>query len=381
MLSLLLSLAFAGSSYDMNDVGVVIDLPGWESLRWSDESFRGTNKAGPMAIEVWYTPWQLPVDKETAKDLGVVYRSRLESVEHANNARVEDMAVEEVGGRPTALSTLRFNFDRVGAKGILEGASFAGDGRMVHLIVYGPLEAAGKIRAARQQILESLKQNKPAAALDTNPLKAPFGAISLPSGWRAPLPSENVEELSKTTGEADPSKCVSIVRPHAVLKPDLLLLCPRDWHFGVLDKDSFPELEPQFRAKLYGKAAEKVEAGRLLTLADRSAVTYAPRMADYDLRVTLLPYENKVLQISALGVTGQAEELETAVNTTLSSVAWSGADGGKPAYTTGETLVHGVKYNPFHPLKLLCIAIGLGGVGLLARRVLGREQNENPGGY
>lgn len=363
----------------MNDVGVVMELPGWESVRWSDESFRGTNKDGPMAIEVWYTPWQFEVDKELGKELGLTYRNRLEAVEHANNTRVEDLTVEEVAGRKTVLSTLRFNFDRVGAKGVVEAASFAGDGRMVHLIIYGPLEAAGKVKAARQRVLEALKQTKAPTALEMGPLKAEFGQVSLPPGWRAAKESEatGVTEMSAVTGEADPSKCVTAVHPYPSGKPDLLLLCPRDWHFGVLDEDAFPDLEPQFRTKLYGKAAEKVEAGRLLALQDRSAVTYAPRMNGYDFRTTLLPYETKVLQVSVVGESGHAEALEEAVRTTLSSVAWSGPNGGKPSYTSGESLVHGIKYNPFHPLKLLCIAMGLGGVGMLAKRVLVKEGKDD----
>lgn len=374
MFSLLLSFALA-VPFDLNDAGVVFELPGWETARWTNWDFRSTNTSGPMALEIWYSPWQQELTEEVGRAQAALYRDRLEALERAKNIRMENIQIQDVQGRTTALLTVRFNFDRVNARGILMGASFPGDGKMVHVAVYGPAESEAKVRAARQQLLAAIRQISPPAATSAGPVDAPYGKVSLPSGWRLPLASETkeMEERTKLTGEADPTRCVTAIHPLPIGAPDVLTLCTRDWRFGPLDLDSFPDREPAFRQGLYGKAADKVAAGSLLTVGDRNAVGFSPELAGYDMRAVVVPYEDKVLVAKVLGAAGSGESLQTALNETLSGIAWSGPDNGKPAYTFGETLVHGLKYNPFHPLKLLCVLLSLGAVAFLAKRVLGRE--------
>ena len=376
MFSLLLSLALA-APYDLNDAGVVFELPGWETARWTNWDFRSTNAAGPMAVEIWYTPWQQELTEEVGRAQAALYRDRLEALERAKNIRMENIQIQEVQGRTTALLTVRFNFDRVNARGILWGATFPGDGKMVHVAVYGPAESESKIKAARQQILTAIRQISPPAATSSGPVDAPYGKVSFPAGWRLPLASEakEMEERTKLTGEADPTRCVTAIHPLPIGAPDVLTLCTREWHFGPLDEASFPDRELSFRQGLYGKAADKVAAGALLPVGDRNAVAFSPELGGYDMRTVVLPYENKVLVAKVLGAAGTGEALQTALNETLSGIAWTGPDNGKPSYTFGETLVHGLKYNPFHPLKLLCVVLSLGAVAFLAKRVLGREGN------
>ncbi len=366
-------------TYDMNDAGLVLDLPGWEAAGWSDWDFRGTHRDGPVAISVWYTAWQPEITEEAIRTNAVHLTRRIESLEHAKNARVEELKIGEVSGRPTGLLTIRFNFDRVGAPGILYGASFAADGKMIHVAVYGPAAADAKIRAARTRVLSTLKQTKPPAATSAEPLTAPWGSVPLPPGWRAPLPAEakDLAELTKSTGEVHPEQCAQAVRPEPPDGAALLLLCSRDWHFGVLDEASFPTLEPSFRAKLYGKGAEKVQPGRLYPLPDRTAVIFSPNLSGHTLRTALVPYADQILDVKLIGPAGSGEAVEASLQKVISGIAWSGPDKGAPVYTAGETLMHGMSYNPFHPLKLICVGIGLVSVAGIARRVLkGRDGGE-----
>lgn len=369
----LLSLALA-NPFEMNDAGLVLDLPGWEGLRWSDWDFRGKNNDGPMAVEVWYTAFQAEMTEDFGKEQAALYRSRLEAVEHAKNTRLEELTITPMAGRRTALLSMRFNFDRVGAKGILYGASFAGEGKTIQVAVYGPLEASAKLERARNQLLEKLKQTKPPATIDAGPLLGSFGSVTLPEGWRAPLASEekDLAKITAITGETDVSPCVRAIHPGAMGEADLLLLCPRSWHFGIIDEASFVDIEPQLRTKLYGKAADKVDPGRLLSFEDRSAVTFAPKLNDYVLRTTLVPYENQILSAMIVGK-GDTEALESTLKTVVSGIAWSGPDHGKPSYTSGETLMHGLNYDTFHPLKLLCGSLSLALFAWIGRSFMKRK--------
>jgi len=78
-----------------------------------------------------------------------------------------------------------------------------------------------------------------------------------------------------------------------------------------------------------------------------------------------------------IGPAGSGEAVEASLQKVISGIAWSGPDKGAPVYTAGETLMHGMSYNPFHPLKLICVGIGLVSVAGIARRVLkGRDGGE-----
>ena len=370
--------AQAGTTYDLNDAGLILDLPGWEVAGWSDWDLRAARRDGPAALAVWYTDWQPEITEEVVRLNAIHYTGRLERQERAKNARVEELTVTEIGGRPTGLITVRFNFDRVGARGVLFGADFAADGKTIHVAVYGAAEVEGKLKAARDQLLAQLKQTKPPAAVDPGPLTAAFGKVTLPPGWRAPLPSEakGVAELVQSAGEVKPESCAQAIRPDPPDGASLLLLCPRAWRFGVLDEASFPDLEPQLRAKLFGKGADKVPPGRLLPLPDRAAALIAPNLSGHALRVALVPYTDGILDVKILAPKGGGDRAEADIQKVIAGIAWSGPDNGAPAYTTGESLMHGLSYNPAHPLKVLCVLLGLGSAAGLLWRLRGRERPE-----
>ena len=61
----------------------------------------------------------------------------------------------------------------------------------------------------------------------------------------------------------------------------------------------------------------------------------------------------------------------------ITGITWGGPEKGAPVYTAGEQFVYGMNYNPFHPLKLICVGIGLASVIGIARRMLkGRDGGE-----
>ena len=50
------------------DVGVTLDIPaGWEMTRWSNWDWKGKTADGSVAVDVWATPFQVPVTKEAAE--------------------------------------------------------------------------------------------------------------------------------------------------------------------------------------------------------------------------------------------------------------------------------------------------------------------------
>src|SRR5688572_14572538 len=106
MLLALLSTA-AAQPYALNDAGITLDLPAsWEMTRWSDWDFKGRTADG-VALEVWYTSFQQPVDDDAAKAFAAVYRAKLEDM-RADDVAMEVARVTDIGGKRVARVDMRF---------------------------------------------------------------------------------------------------------------------------------------------------------------------------------------------------------------------------------------------------------------------------------
>lgn len=380
MLLLLAHLAVA-EPYALAQAGVTVDLPaGWRMTRWSDWDLTAQTETG-LAMEVWYTPWQLPVDAEVGKAFGAAYAERLEA-QRATDVAAESVAVETVGGREGVRTRMGFDFGRGGSRGVLHAAALPADGKVLHVLVYAAAINGNRAAAALGTLVERTRIDAPAKDLLSlsGRQETPLGvAVTLPEGWRVPLPSEqeDARALAGVTGAARPAECFTAARPAPADGTALLLLCRSPWTLGVLDADSAADKGLQLRDMLFGKAADKVPAPEPVALDDRTALLFRPTVPDHDLRLAILPDRDGALYAWLVGPEGAAPELERAARASLDGLAWPEGDG-LPAWAMGEVVVHTLTYRPFHPAVLAAAVTVLGVLGLIGRLIFRRPPPPPP---
>ncbi len=360
--------------YDLNDAGVTLDLPkGWAPSVWTDYELRATNAEGNVALLVWYEAFQPVVDEDTVKSWAARYRTRIEA-EKVKNVRMESAVVAEVGSRATGRVEMRFNFDRVGAKGVMYAAGFAGEGKTLHVATYGDAGVAAKVEQGLEVVLDRLKLDKPPMALPEGPLKGVPGVeVVLPAGWRGYLPGKEAEAVSSLvalTGEYDEKLCVRGARPNVDSTGSVIVICQRSWQLGLFDEASATDVEKSIRTLLYGKAADKVPVGSTIELPDRLGIALSPEANKYDLRTLVVPYDQGWLVGTAVGQQGTGDQIGDALRATFTSLSYSGPDDGKPAWSTGQQALHLLSYKPWHPAVLVPLFFVMGAFALVVRVVL-----------
>lgn len=365
-------------AYALADAGITLDLPAsWEMTRWSDWDFKGRTGDGGVAIEVWYTMFQAPVDKTFAEQWAGLYAEKLDDM-RAVGVRREAMSIAEVHGRTTARTTMRFALEKGGPKGAMFVAAFPVDGKVMHIATFAVGPNVAKAEEAHKTLLVKLSVQKPPADLaalgGTVTTELGFTAI-LPDGWRRPLPSEEEEANKALTdvglGPKDPSACLHAIHPRPTGVADLMLFCAEDWKTGILDELSFADRERLVRERFFGKAAEKIPVATKLERSDRLGFLLAPQINGHELRVAAMPYDRGTVVAWAVGEPGSGEVLTSAVRATAMSLSFSGPNGGASVHEAGEWIVHVLTYDPFHPAVLgagaLFCAV-LGGFGWLVFR-------------
>ena len=338
------------------DVGVTLDIPaGWEMTRWSNWDWKGKTADGSVAVDVWATPFQVPVTKEAAVAWAGLYTERLDDMRAVGILR-DSVAIEEIAARPTARTTMHFAFDQGGPKGVMLVAAFAVEGQMIHVSTLAAGPNAGRAKAALDALLTRLTVDKPAADLSTlgGPATTTLGFTpTLPDGWRRPLPVEDayVSDAAAAIliGPKDPAACLHAVRPRPSGEADVLLFCGETWKLGIVDEDSFADAEKALKARFFGKAADKIPDGTQLARAERLGILLAPEINGKDLRIGALPYDRGTVVVWGIGEPGTGAELESAVRGTAASLSFDGPDGGASVHDMGEWLVHMLTYEPFHP--------------------------------
>lgn len=380
MLLLTAALAHA-ESYALADAGITLDLPsGWEMTRWSDWDFKGKTGDGSVLIEAWYTTYQVPVTKEAAEAWAGLYSDKLKEM-RAEGILRDTVSLEEVGGRSTARTTMRFSLDKGGPKGAMFVAAFAVEGKVMHVATLAAGANASRAATALDTLLNRLSVQKPPAEIVAlaAPAESELGfRATLPDGWRRPLPSEE-EEAVKSLGALpiapkDTSKCLRIIHANFNGTADLVAFCQDSWKTGILDELSFADVELATRQHFFGKAGEKVPAGQKIERPDRLGVLIAPEIADNDLRIGVLPYDQGTVVAWGIGAPGSGEALTSAVRATLTGLEFSGPEGGAAVYEVGERISHLFTYDPFHPAILATALFGLAIFGGTAWLVFGRSK-------
>lgn len=375
MLLALLTLAHA-ESYALADAGITLDLPpGWEMSRWSDWDFKGKSGDGGVLLEAWYTPWQHDLTEENAKAFAAIYRTKLEDM-RGEDVTMTRAAVVDLGGRKFARVELTFAFGDKGPKGVAFLGAFPVEGKVMHVMTFSAAPNAARAEKALEAVLGKLTIQKgpPDTAALRGELKSDLGfTATLPDGWRAPLPAEK-DEVTNALGEVpvkDAEKCATAVRPLPAGGANVLLLCHSPDKMGIVDEASFAAEDALLRARLFGKAAEKLAPADPIQAKDRTGFLLRPEINGRDLRIAALPYDRGTVLGWAVGPSGQASYLEESLRGTSLSLVYDGPDNGAPVHELGEVVVHTLTYDPFHPAVLLCVGASialLGGLGYLAFR-------------
>ena len=379
---LLLTAALAHAEvYALADAGITLDLPsGWEMTRWSDWDFKGKTGDGAVLIEAWYTTFQVPVTKEAAESWAGLYSDKLDSM-HAEGILRDTLSVEEVNGRTTARTTMRFTLDKGGPKGAMFVAAFAVEGKVMHVATLAAGANASRAQTALDTLLNRLTVQKPPAEIVAlaAPIDSDLGLrITLPDGWRRPLPSEEDEAgkplAALPIAPKDTSKCVRVIHPNANGTADLVAFCQDNWKTGILDELSFADVELTARQHFFGKAGEKVPVAEKIERTDRLGLLIAPELADNDLRIGVMPYDRGTIVAWGIGAHGSGDALTSAVRSTLTGLEFSGPEGGAAVYEVGDRISHILTYDPFHPAILATGLFGLAIFGGTAWLIFGRKK-------
>jgi hypothetical protein len=384
---LALAPAHAEDCCALPDAGVTIVLPpGGSYTRWSNWDLKGKTADGGVAIDVWFTPFQLAVTEQASQGWAALYKDRLDDMRATNIVR-DSGTIGDVDGRPTARTTMKFSFDAGGPKGVMYIAAFPTDGKIVHIATLAAAPNAARAEHTLDGLLEKLTVQSPAAEIvklgGQLPTELGFEG-TLPDGWRRPLPSEAdaaAEPLANLgISPTNPDKCVRAIHPRPSGEADLLLMCQEDWKLGIIDDASFADEEAGLKTRFFGKAAGKIPPAARLERNDRLGFLLAPEINGRDLRLAALPYDRGTVVAWAVGQSGSAADLESVLRAVSSSLTFSGPEGGADVHDAGEWIVHTLTYNPFHPAVLgagvLFLAV-LGGIGFVVFR--GGKKPETPG--
>lgn len=375
--SLMESAAHAEEGWDLGDLGLVADLPaGWTVPEggWADWQLKAKHTDGRV-LQVWSTPWQVPMDDAAAVAFETLYADQLATEAKATiTSRKHETA--KIGGRRSVRVTL--GLDVKGGEGVAELVAFEGPGRTIHVRSVGNARRSKALRDDLTAFVEAFKVTKGPLDTGTKTVTGAGFSTTLPDGWRVPLEPEleKTRALLEAVGaELKPDACVAGVRPAPVGDPQVVLVCPSSMRVGILDEHSFEAVEAELHTKLFGRSeangvavppAEQVQVG------DRVGLYYRPPAAKLAVRMVLAPMGTDMVQAWGLAPVDQGADLDAAMMQMLPGVSFTGDGGGAHVVGIDKKVAYYVQHRPTSPLVWgplgLVVLLGLGGV------VLGRKK-------
>ncbi len=354
--------------YVMAGAGITMNLPrGWEMTRWSDWDFKA--KADGLALDLWYTPWQ--VDAPVGTVLQPIYLAHLKDQSAKNPAVLPGIA----GAAPGHWVHTRATFDLDGGgKAVAHFAAIPGDGKVLHIGIYAAASADHRASDDLDAIVHGLKIDAPPAKLNTTAVDAPDKNFTVkpPEGWREVLKSErdNAESLMGKTGAGKLDGCVLLAAPTVDgNEASVLAACPQKWQLGFADDASFADDAMTLRSLVFGKAAEKIPVADKIALPDRNAMLFRPTINDYALRFAALPYDEGAISIWGIAPESAADALEAGVKATLSGLTFPGPENGLAQHALGDLVYHELSYDPLvMGISGLSVVGALGTLGFLLFR-------------
>ncbi len=375
VLSLLALAPAHADEYRMNDVGGTVVLSGgWEpeANTWSDEGIKATHPDG-MWMKLWLTDFQVPITKDSAAAWAEMYQELLPRFDPGiESVSLLSTEIVELGGRPTALTALRF-VHKKGSEGVAWHAAFISSGRVVHIRTLGLKRSAKAVEEELRRLTSAMRIDKGALPEERQVSGSGFSA-TLPAGWRVPLSSESdaVRKVIDKMGSYSPDNCFVGILPHPVGKPDVTFACGTYLYVGPVDEHSFAGVESEVHAEFFGSASTPVPAATPISIGDRTGFYYKPPIPGAIYRMALAPYDKGMMMTWAVANQLDEPALDAAMTELLSSVTFTGPDGGAPIIGPDKWAMYYLKYRPFSPPVLLggLLLLGLigGGVTLARRR-------------
>ncbi len=378
-MSLLLPLvALVGSAfaepYRMNDVGGALELPAGfdvEENGWADWEFKARSR-DPILFKLWLTSFQVIPDDASMKVWTGQYADGLRK-DKLKNVTMESTSVGKLGEYDNVGRTkLSFTIEG-GGKGVAHFAAIATEGQVVHLRTLGSARFDKKAEAALVSFVENFKLDKGPTLADSQRVESETGfAATLPDGWRAPLPKEMdaVRKVSEKVGEElAPDDCWVAIKPPPAGTVDVMWACKAEVHLPPVDEYSFAGVEQEVYDTYFGRAKQEVPHAEQVTIGDRVGFYYRPPVATSPVRLAIAPYEGGQMVLWAFAGNLDATGLDAAVQGTLPTVEFTGADGGHPIISADKWAMHYLKYrttSPFvlGPAVLLLLAVGGGGLAV-----------------
>jgi hypothetical protein len=361
----------ADEEYLLGDVGVRMDLPkGWTPSRWSDADFRAEANDKSVALYVWSTPVQSwPTEAEI--DLyGAAYADYLGKLGVTEIKKLE-AGLGDRAGTPTVRGS--WSFKVAAGSGRVITASFPVEGQIFHMACVAGAANARKADKACDELLERLEIRTPAPKIEPGGKVEKEGiGVTLPAGWRAPLPSEEaaVAGFASALPVQDLAPCSLAIRPRGPAEPDVMATCQAGVLLGIVDEYTFSDKEQELRPKLFGKAP--VNPATQLTLADRTAFLYQAELQGRPMVVAVAPYDQGVARMYLLGTDPKdAESLAASAREAMLAATFSGDHPVSP----DETIAYFATYRPTDPRVLgtccgstCCLLAAVGLVGVLVSR-------------
>ena len=242
-------------------------------------------------------------------------------------------------------------------------------------------------KRASRQAEQDLRSTLTSLTLDSGPLEAStssveseagFGA-TLADGWRVPFRGELdlVREITAKLGEESlsPEACWVAIRPPAVGAPDILYACRAPYHVGPLDAYSFEAVEAEEHQRWFGRAEKKVPNAEQVTVGDRVGMLYRPPVASGPVRLALAPFDGGMMTLWGIAGGATEAELDETMRELISTVTFSGPNGGAPIVGVGSWLSYYARHRSSSPIVWGPVlgVLGLGAV--LVTRFRRRERD------
>jgi hypothetical protein len=360
--------------YLMNDVAGTLHLPkGWKAKEWSNWDFEAKSGDEALLMRLWLTEYQVPIDRANAKAWAPDYIRRIEKM-GAVDAQVDAVKLVDIGGRPLALTDLRFRFGGKGGDGFARVAAFGGAGQTIHIRVVSNTRNEARTKTALRKMLKMFELDKGPLPMEGSDVVAESGfSAVLPPGWRPPLKKERAllnrftEQLwaSKTGTEG----CWMGIRPPAIGEPDLMFACKRYWSGSPLDAHSFDAVAEELKTFFFRDAGAEVPAGEAVEVGDRLGVMFRPKDGQNPLRLLTAPYDQGLMVVWGRGGLLDGAGMDAAMKAVAHTVQFTGPDGGHPVVRLDKQVGYYLTHRRTSPVVLGSVVIAIVLVVVVAVRM------------
>jgi len=370
MFALLFSLVAQAQPYAMNDVAGTLHLPkAWKAKEWSNWDFEAKSGDEAILMRLWLTEYQVPITRGSAKVWGPDYIARLKKMGGVD-ATISGVKLRDIGGRPTAITTVDFTFGgKKGGSGFSQVAAFGGEGQTIHIRVVSNGRNAERAKKALRFILKQFELDKGPAATAGTAVEAEAGfAATLPDGWRPPLPKEAVL-LKGYTDQLWSSKtgtdgCWLGIRPPAIGEPDLIFACKRYWNGSPLDEHSFDAVAAELKTFFFRGAGADLPDPEMVQVGDRVGVYFRPKDGQNALRLLAAPYDQGLMVMWGRAGVLDGKGMDVAMKAIAPTIAFTGPNGGQPVIRVDKKVSYYLAHRPTSPVVvgpvvLIVVVIGL----------------------